>query len=547
MNNKISSKKQSNQKKAKRQQPRKDSPSKRVNFDNTRVDKFDKDIKDISKTSKSNDVSWYANNAELLRSAASLPFSTVTGGAIPYWNPPGADGPKSVPGIMSFNWIPSIGGEFNDAINAAKDSIYSFTVHANSRNTTYSASDEMLVILAGAQLFSWLAFGIRAYGVAKLFDQRNHYLPDGLLTAMGFNPEDIRQHLSNMWFDLNEMIARSSQIWIPNTLPVLERWFWMNSNIYMDGTAAKSQYYLFVPEAAWIYDETYNDEGGAVEILRIAQGSTNHTWMGSGTLHTWSEYVAYTNQLFDALINSEDRGIIFGDILKAYGSERIYALKPIPVDYTVIPVYDTEVLTQIENITQTSNYAEAIAQNQDNQRLYSVYLPPNPPSTNFDGQWRPDVTILNFHQKEVPSPEQIMVATRLKAMGSTPIEGSTAGKIGQLITTTCGTEVVTSIHAFWYDSSNNLRNNYVPQFIRPTTMTVAMAEWFSFASFDWSPFYYNCDSTNAPSTTTDISAYQPKRTYFAIGDYDQWTTIDVATVSKMHQTAIYSEFGVPAM
>lgn len=518
--------------KVKREQPRKDNSQKRVNYDNMREDK----IKDISCTSKSNDVSWYAHNAELLRSAASLPFSSVTGHRFP-WSVTGTAAQNyataAVPGIMGIRWEISMGGMFNDALNQAKDSIYSFTVHANSRNTSYTSQDEMLVILAGASLFSSIAHGIRAYGTMKAFNQTNSYMPRGLIRAMGFNYDDLQTNLSQMWFDLNEMIARSAQIWIPNNLPFMERWFWMNSNIYSDGNSSKSQFYMYVPQNFWYYNETLNDNGGGLSYVTGSVGTTSGaSWSQSyASPATWDQYREFINAQFTALIDSEDRGLIFGDILKAYGSERIYALKPIPVDYTVVPVYDPEVLSQIENSNQSIQTLVQIYQDQKTGKLYSGYV--NSFTTASTWQYGLTYKVLNMHQATDPSPEQVMVATRMMSLGNYPVLNSD-GKFASFAPATCGTEEVAGyfiITKTWADTNPKILTVNLTDLTEPANLSFQLV--YNWAAFDWAPWINLMKQYNQPQGSTvtvhQILAQEVTPEAF-IGDYDQWTIIDWRTL-----------------
>lgn len=153
------------QKRVNREQPKKDSKAKRVNFDNERLDKVEKQMRKDSgyRDCRSNDVLWYAKTPELLRSAASIPFSTTLG------TKPEFTIPTAVPGVLQIDWAPTVGGMEARPINQAANSIYSFTVHANSRNYSYDPADQMKMIIAGMQVFSALAAGIRAYGVMLNF------------------------------------------------------------------------------------------------------------------------------------------------------------------------------------------------------------------------------------------------------------------------------------------------------------------------------------------------------------------------------------------
>lgn len=516
----------------------------RINLDNERRSKFEEDVRKLEKTDKSNDVRWYANNPELLTSAASLSFSQTTGSRIPLED----DTLWGVPGVMSISWLPTIGGVDDDAVNASKESLYSYVVHANSRNTSYTSSDLMIVVLAGASLFGAISSAIRAYGIMKLFDQRNKYLPKALVNAMGFNYEDLQSNLSNMWFDINEMIARSTQIWIPNTLPIVERWVWLNSNVYQDSASVKGQYYVFAQDCFWIYDALGSSTGGSLQWVSTngvplpSTSTTNDAYHNSGKQNTWAQFKTAVNGMFNALLDSEDRGIIMGDILKAFGPDKIYALSSITSEYTVSPVYDTEVLTQIENCVPWTSMYRSVIQNQTTGKLNTKW-----------GQWTSGYTptaevqvlnrhILNFHQKEVPTPAQIMVATRLQVAGSQVIaQESDTTKIGIVVPRTMGSEYVDSITVYVYYDNELTTQNYATQGIgiAPTSPYAQMA-------FDWSPWFYNIVGTISKAGDAITSYVSPKASV-AYGEYDYYTVLDRIDLQKMHTTAVYSELGVPVL
>lgn len=590
-------------------QSRKDSKQKRVNFDNTRVSKFDRDMKkkQASRRSKpqsprrsqrdrettsvdgTNDVSWYAKTPELLRAAASVPFSVVNGQPIPV----SVENTMSIPNTLALYWNPIVGGMGDEAINQAADSMYSFTVHANSRNYRYNAPDLMLLVLAGASFFSMLALGIRTYGILKTYDQRNMYLPNDWISLSGFDPDDLKKNMSQMWFDLNQLIAMSQQIWIPNTMPVITRWFWMNSNIYMDANSAKAQYYMYVPRTYWQYNETADEHGGCLQAYTWAmnyQGPTTNLKFGTLAKHTWAEYMQVMQTMLAQLVNSEDRGIIFGDLLKAYGSEKIYSISPITSDYTVTPVYNPEVLTQIENcvawpyapsansIFSTGSYGAAqsgVYQNQDTVRLYSRVL--CKASTNYEtsdtyfaaNRLVPLRPFLNFHQQATPTPEQVMVATRLMACGIRVTEGRPTDTGPWFAPAACGTEYVSDIKYSVYSYDASLKawavgtdeyyqcRSYEYKFTKPTGQvgySISSGLFMEYATFDWAPIYY-LNMPGGDITSTERSAIvntpnyvlQSSNPWTALCDFDNWTTLDLSVLSKMHTAAIYSEFGVPVI
>lgn len=528
----------------KREQPKKDSSTKRINCDNERVSKFDRDrdfkesrmrrkgswkneSPSVSKTD--NDVSWYANSPELLKSAASIPFSSSVGLPLSEWH-----NSPSVPGVLAMYWSPNLDG---DPLQQAKNSVYSFTVHANSRNYSYDAPDQFMMIIAGASVFTAIAHAIRAYGVMRRFSQQDAYTPQALVRAMGFDYADLQANLSNMWFDINEIISRSQQIWIPNTLPLIQRWFWMCSNLYKDGDTAKSQYYLFVPISFLQLSETGSSTGTSLTAV---------AWNPQQTAHTWAEYLRLLNGLITALVDSQDRGIIFGDLLNAYGADKIYAVNPISSDYTVDAVYNEEVLTQIENATSMPVGVSGITQD-TNGNLVQHYNPRT--AAQATALYGLRYSVLNFHQKEPPTPEQIMVATRLKVHGLRVVTQQSSAGLVELAPAVAGTEFISAVFGFKWNWSNGTKTLDSQDLGTSVATGAAFSQGVAYyhESFDWAPWiYYFSSEVDQAIDYTVVGSIGSTKPWYGIGDYDNYTLIDSVTLAKMHLTATYSLLGVPS-
>lgn len=495
-----------------------------------RPDNYDPKTKSV-KTQGSNDVSWYAQNADLLKGSASVSFYTTVGDK----NPLQKYG-DSIPGVCALRWSPNL--VMNGALQQAANSIYSFTVHANSRNYSYDPADQMMMILAGASVFSFLAHGIRAYGTMMRFNGQDKFTPNALIEAMGFNYDDLRSNLNKMWFDLNERITRCSQIWIPNTMPLIQRWFWMNSHIYRDGASVKAQYYMFVPEMVYYYDETSSETGTTLVARR---------WNQTGA--KWSDYVGLLDLMIERLLRSEDRGIIFGDLLKAYGADKLYAINTISSDYKTEPVYDIEVLTQIENATITGLTPANIIQDQYGT-IIQTWKQDTVANFNAGNYFGSNLNVLNFHQLETPTPEQIMVATRLKCMGVA------ADTTGNLVDTTklgiypaiAGTETITAM-MLWYMDYSSGTGTPTSKWIGPYDLAHSWLNTHSMAmymAFDWAPWLYFNASFDIKTMGTQFTGTPTfGKTDYVLGEYDNYTLISSEELKKMHTTAAYGLFGVP--
>lgn len=570
-------------------QGRKDNGSKRVNLDNERESKFEKQYNRDSKRSTANDVAWYSKNPELLKAAASIPFASVLGKPVGEWS-------GRVPGVMVFDYAPAIGesqiatssnynSEFGPyAINQAGRQIYSYLVHANSRNYKYAYQDVMILCLAGSQVFSMLASMVRAYGLVKVYSETNAYLPKAVLQSLGFQVDDLRNNLGNMWFEINEMISRSNQIWIPNTMPLIQRWFWLNSMVFTDDEDPKGQIYVFNQNNYWKYTETAFQSGGA--LVRLTMKDTSGHVVGeefkpsANKSYTWSQWKEAFNIMIQALLDSEDRGIIFGDILNAFGADKIYSMHEVAADYKVFPAYNAEVLTQIENLTVAQGIIqEAVVQFHGTSTNQKQVLAPRYtviPDPTANAKWLngmvPDVAVINFHQPNQPTPEQIVVATRMQSMGvanfaNVPVMAVSSGgswnpiESQQPVVRTCGSEIVNDAHVVCAKrSGSGGQTTFEVIDVKFNTIGTAsgtaafpdspnQVQQAAYASaFDWHPFVYSMQSNIGTKTTwTGVPTQCFALDYDSIplGDYSNYSTIDTVMADKMHSMSLFSEFGLP--
>lgn len=503
-----------------REQPRKDSREKRVNFDNERVDKIKAAIKEMD-----NAVQWYKRNPEMASAAARIGFSHTTGAPYKFRGKA-----VFVPGVMAFHFRTGLGDI--QAVNQAKDSTYSYTVHGNSRNTSYTSADQFMFIYAGKEVFMALAHGIRAYGVMTKYEQENAYLPKALLAAMGFNPTDLQSNYYRMLFDLNQLIAQAKQIWIPNEIPVIEREFWMCSHIYMDGESEKSQFYMYVPANFYTIQETSSTSGTSL--------AASTAWNIEAGNYTWAQYVSMVQGLIQALVDSEDRGVIFGDILKAYGAERIYRVNEIDTSYEVTPVYDEEVLAQMSNITAAfwPNVPQ-ITQDPNNGTVAYNSQGMAAPVANVNRLF-PEQTLLNYHGKGQPSEDWVLVASRMTTVTNSVTAAT--GSDFNVFPGTSATEYCTNMTVYQFSTTSTAAFTKT-QFksLWSTSAAPTFDALCAYSMFDWAPPLYMTDG-NLPTTATP--ATRPGITN-VFSDLENAVLLDSSELARLHNACVYSEWGVP--
>lgn len=535
--------------KSKRMQPKKDSKSPRVNFDNTRESKFKKDEERMESgkwgtTKGRNAISWYDKNPQALTSAASISTMFPTGSLYPWTKGKNIED-AAVPAVMSIQLKPMLLPD-DPALNQAAQSLYSFVVHANSRNKSYDPSDLMLMTLGGAFIFSALAKGIRAYGCMTAFNSENSQLPEQLIKAQGFDYTDLVANYSHMCSDINLRIARSRDIWIPKDIPLLERWFWLNTNVYVDSESIKDQMYVLKLDQMYKVDEIGSTTGG-----RLARVTTPDlgAW-GSGRVK-WNEYLSMLDEMFDAFMQSQDRGTMTGDMLKAYGISGMYQLSEIDPGYKVLVTYDPEVLTQIMNATVAPLcIMSSIEQNPNTSTLTPKYdciqgTTGNiitPTATYKAEDMIPDYAPLNFKFSTAPTPQQVVEATRLTALGRLKVATAADSTKYINIPHTCGTEVVNRITVFrkgydnkgavYYSTYNNIGNT-------PRNDSTLVP-------FDWRPnglkMEYENVSTEDSSTVSAMTPVYIKDVYCEL---ENMSPLHWSTLQRINQVCIYSLFGVP--
>lgn len=576
-----------------REQPKADSNEPRVNYDNAREDKVAKQIEKDAKSGKFNDINDFLHNPTLIRAASSYNVFPILGQNIGRISSPA--------GIMVFEWYPNYGmyqraeTRFYDleggsatkleltpppvALNQAADSTYSFLVHANSRNYSYNSSDLFMLVLAGANVFAIIEAMKRGYGLAKYYVEQNQYVPNRLLESLGFDPQDLRNNLGKAWFDINNLIVQTRQIWVPSTFPLISRWMDLNSNLYKDATGEYAQLYTYVQKEYHIYDETALKTGGylrAVTVREKGAGATATPFTpGKKTVvagtsggysynpYKWETWVEVAQSMIDALVNSEDRGIIYGDLLNAYGAQNIMAIPEIDSTYTVMPEYSPEISMQIEN---TVPYRGQVPHGlvQKGNRLFPLFT--SVPTSNIPGYSMGTLnSLLNFHVDSDPTPDMVLLATRFMALGTfaatVPVINATGNDLQEQrlwVPLAVGSEVVTGIYIVTSVADGSSAGLYYwqPSGQGQNVTNGSTAEGFK-ESFDWAPFYHviAADDGDAsgnyaatPTAEECLQLYTPscyvKRTF---GDHDRYTEIDWVGVKKIHDACEFSLFGVPQM
>lgn len=480
------------------------------------------------------DFSWYNNYPALTLSTCQVPFNNCVGlpvradlGLLKEWSPDAPNTILTAPGIMTFDVMPTIGDakDKESAVNVSSRALYTFVRHVNSGHVNYDAPDLMMYIVAMDSLTMFHEYLKRAYGVLSLNHPLNRYYPRGLVAAMGLDYDDLIANMPNLLYYINNFATKISSMVVPATIPLFERHKFMFSGYYADVNNLKGQVYMFRPGYLWVIDPM-DKEGTTLKAVSVcAQNEAKH-------FLSFSDLVKIGDQLINAIAWNEDFNIMSGDLLKAFGYDKIRKFETIDTNYTVLPTSMAEMpyfTDQVSNMTVMHvDVSEAkISQN------------PNVGGGEIIADY--GVAIGDFipHAEEVflntrnivVSPENVMEMTRLVHY----IDADNKIHAGSEIITRMGTVKFDSLNEWeWYSWKQYVKYEYDPSTAYPA-FQVAVAELCSISAFDYHPTIWIA----AHNTSNDSVGSYPMQ------DLCNFTTITKEQLQRIHDTAILSLFVVP--
>lgn len=502
------------------------------------------------KPSGHNDADWYASDANLLRDAGSYSFGNPLGNStrvteltqfdssITYSNIGNLDTP--IPGVAVIEFVPTYGGSqeglpgnFNSAnpINTIARALYSKVREANSGSWTYHPSDLMKYMIAMDSVFMFEAWCSRLYGLARVYSSVNRYWPKGVVFGCHVDFDDLMTHLADLRYYINSYVVRANQLAVPEGMPIFYRHLLLNGGIYKDKKSDKAQMYLFNPRFIYVLNETETPKRLDPVAINNAVGT------GSDNLLTVADIMGIGDRLLSAVLTSEDIGIICGDIMKKFTN--YIKLAEVPVDYTVFPDYVEEVSSQIQNCRLVGDILvsapdklgyiyEGTTIGVDSGMLYQQLVTLNPrPTLNLGHPLSLDKDMAEIEPKDV------VEATRLLTSGIVTWSSDTL-KFQSLICE-CGSEVCTKMFLIALDG-----NSGVPQVVSTIVSNgVAAAYGFPYdiSCFDKHPILIRMAADSAQGT---INFDYGRACY----DYDNYTIIGRTGLRKLHETALFGEFGV---
>lgn len=484
-----------------------------------------------------NDASWYTTNLQAVTDVASFSFNTALGQPTTLYGTPGTV-QFNVPGVFSILTVPAIGvgKDANSPVNIAARKLYSFVRHANSGHANYDPADLMIYLLSMDSVYSFWSWMVRAYGTAQVFSQTNRYVGDAYIQAMGIDPNNLRANLANFRAYINMFAIRASQFCVPAVMSYFVRHSWMYSNIYKDEDTSRASAYMYVPAGFYRYNPVISEGAGGLEFYPLTV-NVSGGFISDMYSNSVSSIIGYGNTLLNALTGQEDIGIMSGDILKAYGAEKLWKFQEIPETYAVMPVFSEEVLAQIHNTTFAGH--TTIADQGDGTGLVdslaslSIFQDPNVgsgiiysnPIFNCGSHLAFD-TLIDFWKQD-PSPEDVIVASRNLMCGeSVDLTGENVARPTRL--TSCGSEIVLTAFVSMFNNINGSLQRV--QLFAGDYMSVVTDSAPDYMRFNEAPV--RLERVGEPPV------------WRVVGELDTYTPITREELKKLHECVLLSMFDV---
>lgn len=543
----------------------------------------------FKKGDKFNDVSWYKKYPTLVEAAAKLGFNHI--GGYSYDNV--FSGQCSVPQTtksvapgavlrLKYFTLPGISAGSTSGFATQIRKLYLAMKRKYRGLNTYQIADLAVTIFCISEFYRYIAKLERIYGICNYFNARNRTMPKIIPGALLFKYNDIANHLADFRTGINQLIIRAQTLCLPNGLDVVNRWFLLESNVFKDSEDPRANYIIFDSDLFYTYQATVANTGGSA-VLSTIDGD----WADIDA--TYEELLRVGTAMLDLLLNDDDITLQLGDIISYFtqenGNTDLLVLQPIPEDYTVVPVYNEDILHQVHNaVTVGSSFATIESSititmgNYDSAgNIFSAYEPTNnaytmitqdnsgaiplfelslgnkPASSGlyFDQSasgakeslvWKAGNGILDTW-KDVPTEDDVIEMTRLMPW----IEQSSVFIGGNSFQTfnvkAAGTELVIdySVYDTTFEDPGDEINFYTIVTTSTQSNEVAVCQ---LTQFDWHPRLYIM-GTFSTAVGSSYAGYTLKNYQF--GDLDNARVIETPVLRMLHDAVIMSEFEISSV
>lgn len=458
-----------------------------------------------------------------------------------YWNTSAGvvSVPQILPGTFVLDWSPSFGvSNLNtDPASIAGKEIYSRVRAAYSGSLDADAPDYIMYLGALDSIFSYISYLKRIYRLLVAWSPSNYAIPDGVLHAMNFSSAEImtlRRDRTKLWQYINELVYQSRKFTCPNTLDIMNRHYWLNDNLFTDADSLNAQFYLFNMVYAYKVEmlPAIDDPDITAPSLQ-SYPLPNCVFTSARSISVDSLY-NFGLELIQALIDWDDAYTINGYLKRAYEGHPMFIVSELEQGEEIAPLYNEEVLTQIENAKSIPYGFEAlkgsyVLANTVQQNISTNAVVTNPAINAKTGLiYGPDEIALSS-RREMPNAGDVIIMSRMINFITTHTTQGTDNIYG----ISSGTEIMwcfrivdpTSI----LDALTQPIGLIVPAYLdsASSVFTLNALQMGEMSAFDWHPLLQGRFGS-------------PSRAYI-FGDFHNLTYVDEDIMSNIHRVCLLSE------
>lgn len=512
------------------------------------------EVSSRSQAGSLNDISWYNKNPELLVAAGAFPFpyrpGMHTGPFVSVWQNgslTGATGSGSIPGVIVYSWVPSVGQSSNalSPISVTAKQIYARVRSAYSSALDADAPDFMMYLMALDSLFSYIGALKRLYRILTLWSPQNYAVPDHLLKAYNLDDaavENLRLHRTELWQLINTLVLQSRKFTCPAIMDIFNRHYWMNDNVYADAPTPRAQFYMFYQEAYFQFKEILSADGETTASGLVMKASPFQAGATVQSLYNFG------NSLLEALIVWDESYTINGYLMRAYDGVPSFVVEELDQGAQLEVVYSEEVLTQIHNARAVSYPVDwtQFTVNQDPATNAIISNLTNVPVTIGD-QWYVAASSQAWVdlRSEQPTPAEVVIASRLHTMTSV-IRDTSDGKTIVGFAISAGTEIVNAIYVVTdvgpalvpgggVAALSELERLFVPAILSELHGSNDMFAVLQLQQFDWCPLIPWVKLTTAAGVQMNAG--------LLVGDINNLAIVEPIAMENLNRVCLYSEFG----
>lgn len=409
----------------------------------------------------------------------------------------------------------------NSGFRLATNQLYTFVRHANSGARNYEAPDLMMYVLAMRDIYSEFCCIARALGLLKTFSFVNRNTPRFILQTMRLDYEDAIGNAAQYCARLNIIGKQINSLAIPKYFKAFSRADYIYSNIFMDSNDMRGQFIYFDKRGYYTFSTTTNESG--TELIY-----NQHAGSIQGPI-TIGDRLNVLQQMVDAVTIDTDALTMSGDILHAFKDAQLYQTGEITLTTTVAPVFDEDILAQVENM----HTMEMVGEGNDVWQA-SMNVTQSDGAINWSPAWivadpwhalQPDKYLFNSH-KENPDFKDNLEWSRLMAtwMSNKPTDAVTTA-----VLTSCGLEIpyrfVMFIQGSPFEWSLSQNVGATSSFTQMEAISTIVA-----SGFDWHPTSY------VRTTINDQDAL------LTFADIKHQTWINTNIIASIHDAANTAAF-----